>query len=246
MVAVIEPATLIAHCGANKITLDELREVAVPEATRTHKPVAHATIVDTITESLTLRRINVVRQEFAVTPDGMRCFGVLDLSTEREEFRFSIGFRNSNDKSLRLALTAGVRIFVCDNLAFRGEFTPVLAKHSKSLALTDTIVLGVDKIQRQFDPFAQQIEGWKGWQLTDEAAKVFLYDTFFSEEYGDWFPKALLPDVHRHYFEPLPEFQPRNVWSMQNAFTSAFKELKPVNQFKLTAKLGNYFTRRWG
>src|SRR5712692_5713308 len=110
---------LIAHCGAEKITLEQLRQVPIPEATKTHQPIAHASIVDTISESLELRHIHVVRQEFAVTPDGMRCFGVLDLSTETEEFRFSVGFRNSNDKSLRLALTAGVRVFVCDNLSFR-------------------------------------------------------------------------------------------------------------------------------
>src|SRR5713101_3299027 len=36
----------------------------------------------------------------------------------------------SHDKSLRLGLTAGLRVFVCSNMAFSGEFTPVLAKHS--------------------------------------------------------------------------------------------------------------------
>src|SRR5437764_717532 len=140
-------ATLIAHCGTRKITLDELRAIPTPVATRTHQPISHATIVDTIAESLTLRHINVVRQEFAVSPDGMRAFGVMDLSAEFDGCRFSIGFRNSNDKSLRLALTAGARVTVCDNMLFRGEFQPVLAKHSKSLSLGDVIVLGVDKIQ---------------------------------------------------------------------------------------------------
>jgi len=39
--------------------------------------------------------------------------------------RFSIGIRNSNDKSIRLGLTAGLRVFVCSNMAFSGDFTPV-------------------------------------------------------------------------------------------------------------------------
>jgi hypothetical protein len=38
--------------------------------------------------------------------------------------RFSIGIRNSHDKSLRLGLTAGLRVFVCSNMAFSGEFSP--------------------------------------------------------------------------------------------------------------------------
>jgi hypothetical protein len=29
------------------------------------------------------------------------------------------------------------------------------------------------------------------------------------------------------------------IWSLLNAFTSAFKELDPIPQFKATAKLGN-------
>jgi len=54
-------------------------------------------------------------------------------------------------------------------------------------------------------------------------------------------PRHLLPDVHAHYFEPtFEEFRPRTLWSLSNAFTSAFKQLKPVTQFQATAKLGGY------
>jgi len=54
-------------------------------------------------------------------------------------------------------------------------------------------------------------------------------------------PKSLLPEVHRMYFGPeYPEFAPRTMWSLSNAFTSAFKNLDPVPQFKATAKLGGF------
>lgn len=33
--------TLIAHCGARKITRAELKEIPTPAATRTHQPVSH-------------------------------------------------------------------------------------------------------------------------------------------------------------------------------------------------------------
>ena len=60
-------------------------------------------------------------------------FGVLDLETTFDGSRFAIGIRNSNDKSMRLTLTVGYRVFVCDNMAFHGDFTPVRAKHSKPI-----------------------------------------------------------------------------------------------------------------
>jgi hypothetical protein len=51
----------------------------------------------------------------------MKAFGVLDLATEMEGCRFSIGLRNSHDKSMRLAMTCGYRVFVCSNMAFAGR-----------------------------------------------------------------------------------------------------------------------------
>jgi hypothetical protein len=47
--------------------------------------------------------------------------------------------------------------------------------------------------------------------------------------------------VHDLYFNPQHEdFQPRTMWSLSNAFTSAFKELDPIPQFKATGKLAAY------
>ena len=54
-------------------------------------------------------------------------------------------------------------------------------------------------------------------------------------------PKHLARKVHDFYFHPqFDEFQPRTMWSLSNAFTSAFKELDPIPQFKATAKLGAF------
>jgi len=56
--------------------------------------------------------------------------------------------------------------------------------------------------------------------------------------------QSLLPEVHRLYFEPqYPEFSARTMWSLSNAFTSAFKKLDPVPQFKATAKLGGFLAQ---
>src|SRR4249920_254130 len=98
-------ATLIAHCGTTKVSREELKMIPVPESTRTFKPIPHYEIVDALVEALSFRHIGVVRDEYAVSPDGMKMFGVLDLETQMEGCRFSIGIRNSHDKSIRLAMT---------------------------------------------------------------------------------------------------------------------------------------------
>src|SRR5690348_15710200 len=109
-------SALIAHRGAQIMTREDLVALPIPDATRTHVPIAHHKICEALVETLGFRHIKVVREEYAATPDGSKMFGVLDLDYELTNVRFSIGIRNANDKSFRLALTCGYRVFVCDNL----------------------------------------------------------------------------------------------------------------------------------
>src|SRR5579863_4576260 len=118
-----ETGTLISHNG--KIAREQLAQVPTPPATATHRPVPHHEIVEALVETLSFRQIAVVQEEYAISHDGMKMFGVLDLATGFEGCRFSIGIRNSHDKSFRLAITAGLRVLVCENMAFSGDFTPV-------------------------------------------------------------------------------------------------------------------------
>src|SRR5207244_10329198 len=122
-----------------------------------------------------------------------------DLEAGFTGCRFSIGLRNSSDKSMRLALTVGYRCFVCDNLAFQGDFTPVLAKHSKNFSLIDSIALGVERMQRNFEPMQKQVEAWRGSQITDDTAKLTIYRAFI--EGGLEVTRHLAREIHRNYFE---------------------------------------------
>src|SRR5215469_2524325 len=49
-------------------------------------------------------------------------------------------------------------------------------------------------------------------------------------------PIHLVRDVLDLYFDPkYEEFRARTIWSLSNAFTSRFKQLEPIPQFKATA-----------
>jgi len=230
---------LMAHTGAQKLTRDQLVTILPPEATDTHKPIAHTELISNLIDGLSYRHINIVKDEYAVSEDGMKLFGVLELESGFEGARFALGIRNANDKSMRLALTVGYRVFVCDNMAFHGDFTPVLAKHSKHFNLQDALAIGIDRMQRNFEPMQKQVEGWRKYQLSDAAAKLLIYHAFIEDALEA--PKHLARRVNDLYFDPqFPDFAPRTFWSLSNAFTSAFKELDPIPQFKATAKLGTF------
>lgn len=230
-------STLIAYQG--KITREQLATVPTPTPTATHRPIPHHDIVAALVETLSFRQIAVIKEEFAVSKDGMKMFGVLDLAAGFDGCRFSIGLRNSHDKSFRLAICCGLRVLVCQNMAFSGDFTPVLAKHSKNFSLQDSLAVGVDRMQRNFEPMQRQVDAWRNQQLSDAVAKLVIYRAFVE---GDLeVPRHLIRRVHELYFDPqYREFQPRTMWSLSNAFTSAFKGLEPIPQFKATAKLGAF------
>jgi hypothetical protein len=56
--------------------------------------------------------------------------------------------------------------------------------------------------------------------------------------------KHLARTVHDLYFQPkYQEFRPRTIWSLTNAFTSAFTDLEPIPQFRATPSSENSWNR---
>src|SRR5207244_3215571 len=143
---------------------------------------------------------------------------------------------------MRLAMCIGYRVLVCDNMAFHGDFTPVLAKHSKNFSLVDSVSIGVDRMQRNFEPLTRHIESARQIVITDDQAKLTIYRAFVEGELE--IPRHLARSVHANYFEPTSEeFHPRTAWSLSNAFTSAFKELDAIPHFRATAKLAGFLAK---
>jgi hypothetical protein len=86
-------------------------------------------------------------------------------------------------------------------------------------------------MQRNFEPMRRQVDCWRALQLSTAAAKLTIYRA--STEGDLEIPKDLARRVHELYFNPQrAEFNSRTMWSLSNAFTSAFKELDPIPQFR--------------
>ena len=76
----------------------------------------------------------------------------------------------------------------------------MLAKHTKHLSLVDILAIGVDRMQRNFEPMRKQVEAWKATCLPDESAKLVIYQAFIEGKLDA--PKYLARHVHDHYFNP--------------------------------------------
>ena len=68
-----EPASC-ARVVFRYVDSEQLTEIPTPPPTETHHPVPHIEIVNALLETLAFRHINVVRDEYAVSQDGMKLF----------------------------------------------------------------------------------------------------------------------------------------------------------------------------
>jgi hypothetical protein len=231
-------AKLMIHCGAKRISREDLAMLDVPEATATFKPIAHSSLVDVIEEALAFRHIRIVEQEFATTPDGMKLFGVLRVNADYEGVGFAIGLRNANDRSMRVGIVSGYRVFCCDNLAFSGDFNPMLQKHSKNLDLIESVSIAIDRIQRQWQPLRMAIDYKRQHYLNEDVARNMIYRLFTDYK----LPISLFRTVHKEFFikPSYEDFTEKTLWSFENAITTAFKKLNPIPRYEQTAKVGRF------
>lgn len=232
--------TVPAPVGATKITREELQHLPVPKTTETHWSIPHHEVAQALVDNLDTRHTGVVRDEYAVSSDGECMVGMLDLDTRGNGYRFVIGIQNAHSKPFGLSLTTGYRVIACDNVAFYRDLTPVIVKKSSSLVLAESVSASLDIMQGDFKRISAQIEVWKDGQISDAAAKLVIYHAFIE---GDLeVPQIFARAVHDNYFYPdIEEFQPRSMWSLSNAFTSTFRRLDAIPQFRATAQLGQFF-----
>jgi hypothetical protein len=240
---VTPPPGLLTMQGSTLVSREALVALPTPPGTATHRPIPHAEIISALVETLGFRRMSVVSDGYAVARDGNRMFGVLAIDLEESGVRFCIGVRNSHDKSFALALTVGYSVMVCDNLAFHGDFSPVMRKHTRNVEIADVVALGIERCQRAFPAMKREIQTWQSHELSDDTARLVIYRAFI-ERAEISLPRHLAPLVHEAYFSPRhEEFRPRTLWSLSNAFTHAFKSLDDIPRFRATAKLGSYLQR---
>lgn len=228
---------------ASMIERDALRFLTTPEPTATHKPIPHIDVVEALIETLGFRKIAVVEDRYAVSADGMRMFGAMYLELADKGVRVCLGLRNSHDRRFSLSVCVGYRVMVCANLAFHGDFEPLVRKHTRNCDVRDMMAMAVESAQRNFTPMLRSIDEAQARLLTDEQAKLVIYSAFI-ERSGIELPRHLAAPTHEAYFHPpFPDFEPRTKWSLQNAFTHALKALDPIPMFQATAQLAPFLDR---
>src|SRR6266704_2370441 len=234
----------LAHANSHLVTRDQLLTIAPPASTATWRPIAHADLITAIDRQLLVRGISIQAETFALQREGARLFAVLDLSIERSgEFCASLGIRTANDRSLALEIAVGVKVFVCDNLAFSGDLIALRRKHTAKFDLNADISRAVDRYQAHLVALQRTITAAHEASISDEEAKGLIFEAFRYEI----LPIRYFKQVAEAFFNPSAEttdVQPRTMWGLHNAFTRAVRQMAPAPAFETTTELGKFFGLR--
>lgn len=233
------PATL-SHAQSDLVTRADLKMIPAPPATSTWKPIAHYDLVQALDRQLAVRDIRIVKEEFALAHEGLRLFGVLELTVpgtnggSGHEYNFAMGIRTANDRSFATQLVAGARVLVCDNLAFSGDLIAMNRKHTTRFDLNADLSRAVDRFQTHLATFGGKFEALKDRAITVTDVKALIFDALDKEV----IPARLLPAVLDAYRAWPGRF---SAWAAHNMITATFRQLAPAALFQSTTKLGQLF-----
>lgn len=226
------PATrnpMLLHCGGQVIERNALFEIPTPRASHTWFPLPHRHLVEEVGGQLADVGFQLLGQTHAVSHDGNRYFGILEVSQRNKipqnGHGWVVGLRNSHDKTFPAGLVAGTKVFVCDNLSFSG-FIQIRRKHTRFAArdLRQLTARAVGQLGTKLVQLDRRIEAYRDLRLTESRA----HDLVVRATDCRAITSSQIPGMLAHWREPqYEEFRPRTAWSLFNAFTEVFKEINP-------------------
>jgi hypothetical protein len=225
--------SLMLHAGAEPVGYDALHQMPTPTATATHVPIAHSAVVDMVRYALGYFGHDITEEDFGVTPDGMRFFGVLSLQSAYGGYTDTVGLRNSHDKTFPIGISFGSRVFVCDNLAFSGD-TVIRRKHTVH-AKRDLpgIVAGVvEPLQAQRAAQHAQFRRYQATVLRPEAVDHLILQLYRKRV----ITVTKIPEILGHFENPPFDWGGRTAWRLFNAVTYVL-EGRVVENPKATTEL---------
>lgn len=222
-------AGILLHCGGQLVERLTLNAVPTPQGTDTWFPLAHQTLLDEVQSQLQAAGFTIGRESHALSHEGARYFGVIEVMQPGEpnkDYAWVVGLRNSHDKTFPAGLVAGTSVFTCDNLAFSGQ-VKISRKHTRYAQrdLRHMTSRAVGKLGDRFRALDRRIQAYRDCPVPDWAAHDLIIRAIDCRA----ITPTQVPRVVDEWRSPShEEFRGRNLWSLFNACTEAYKGQNPM------------------
>ena len=232
-----------------RVTMADLSKMKTPPPTETHFPLSHYEVLSEQLDQLDACGYTWENLEIGVSHEAMRCFWITDIAnpTVARGWNSVWGGRNSHDMMFALLFLAGFGVGVCDNLQFSGE-VKISSKHTKHIGsrLKRMVTQGLfeltqfDAINEErhaaYEAFSLPPEEEVMYESNDGGGDKFISSPFIhdfvvkSMDRGVISPSSIKLVLDEWRQPKYPDFQPRNAWSLSNAYTEAFKKYSNPHQ----------------
>ena len=246
-------ATLICK---DRVTMSDLQQMSTPPATATHFPIPHHEALGEVIDQMRSMNFEIKGEpEIGISHEGNRCYWLMEVlnDTLAKDWTTIIGGRNSHDKSFSFRLLGGFNVVICENTQATGEVSVTL-KHTKNIVgnLKPRVTKALNAITHQNLVQSERIEAYKNSILPDEdydnleiknedgqvtkiersyESSEFINDFVVKSMYKNIISPSSVKTVLDEWRQPrYEEFTGRNVWSLSNAYTEAFKKYSNPEQ----------------
>ena len=225
----------------NTVSESDVFLTTTPEATGTHHPIPHGTLVNTVKDVVRGAQWNIMDTDYALFHENNEMFAVWRIQNGKShpDYDLTIGLRNSHNKLFAAGMAVGSYVMVCSNLDFSGEVT-FGRKHTKNIMrdLRGLVEVSFSKVQAMRTLQDRRIEVYKTCTPSDTEVHDFLVRSVDQNIMAN----SYIPKVLKEYRTPRHEefFNDRRVrtgWTLLNAYTEVFKGVHALTLPNRTIKL---------
>lgn len=223
-------------------TFEEVTSIKTPIATSTWEPIPHLSLIQSVKDVINDFDAEITRESYGMSHEGNRMFGVLDFTSPDTNLGYSIALRNSHDKKFSAGVSAGQRVFICDNLILSGDFV-LKKKHTKNHEFLNSIKNSNLSLTSQVKNLTDKLNALREQELTLNEARLLVFKAYeesaiSSSKMGLVWEEFLLPTYG--------QFKASTKFNLLMAFTEVakaegsflqlskmYKNLAPVLGFEL-------------
>ena len=232
----------ILGAGRNTIVSEpEIFLTTTPEATETHYPIPHGTLVETVRDVVRGAQWEITDTDYALFHEDNEMFAVWRIQNgeSHPDYDLTIGLRNSHNKMFAAGMAVGSYVMVCSNLDFSGEVV-IGRQHTRHILrdLRGLVETAFSKVQAMRILQARRIEVYKESTPSDTEVHDFLIRSVDQHVMAN----SYIPKVLKEYRTPSHEEffndgRVRTGWTLLNAYTEVFKGVNALTLPNRTIKL---------
>jgi len=231
----------ILGAGRSTISEPEVFLTTTPEATETHYPIPHGTLVETVQDVVRGAQWNITDTDYALFHEDNEMFAVWRIQNgeSHPDYDLTIGLRNSHNKMFAAGMAVGSYVLVCSNLDFSGEVV-IGRKHTRYILrdLRGLVETAFSKVQAMRILQDRRIDTYKDRTLSNTEVHDFLVRSVDQKVMANsYIPKVLKEYRTPQHEEFFRDGRVRTGWTLLNAYTEVFKGVHALTLSNRTIKL---------